>query len=113
MKRFSVYFLLVSTLVAAGCEVNSSKLAPGQKLMVTAEVMQGYQEYLHIKGGSDAFAVSLSGHNYAYNYCPGQRCLGGASAFAPRAIQMCESDGEKCVLFARDAGIIVPYEVVP
>jgi len=112
MKRLSVFLLLMPMAIMAGCVVNSSKLAPGQKLQVAAGVMQGYQEYLHVKGSTGAFAVSLSGRRYAYDYCPGQRCLGGSS-YGPQAIQMCESQGDTCVLFARDEGIIVPYEVVP
>ena len=106
--------VLLTALFLAACAANASKLAPGQKLGVVPGVMDGYQEFLHAKnGGSGAFAVALSGNRYAYFYCPAQRCVGGRSAAAPRAVQSCESDGETCVLFATDEGIIVPYEVVP
>jgi hypothetical protein len=80
-------------------------------LQVSAEVMEGYQEYSH-RATTGAFAVSLSGRRYAYYWCPATRCLGGASVFASRAITMCEKGGDTCVLFARDSGIMVPYEVV-
>lgn len=105
---------LAGILLLAGCAVNSSKLASGEKMHVVAGVMEGYQDYIQTKGaGSGAFAVTLAGDGYAYAYCPAERCFGGSSALAPRAIKDCESHGDKCVLFARDGGIIVPYEVVP
>lgn len=112
-----VLFLMACFAAAgflAGCAANSSKLAPGQKLAIEPGVMEGYQEFLRARsGGPGAFAVALSGDGYAYYYCPAQRCLGGRSAAAPRAIATCESHGATCVLFANDEGIIVPYEVVP
>jgi hypothetical protein len=103
---------LLPALLLAACAPNASKL--GQKIGVVPGVMEGYQEFLQARsGGSGAFAVSLSGNRYAYYYCPAQRCVGGRSAAAPRAIQACEKTGETCVLFATDEGIIAPYEVVP
>lgn len=105
---------LLAGCLLAGCAANASKLAPGQKLAIVPGVMEGYQEFLRARsGGAGAFAVSTAGDGYAYYYCPAQRCLGGRSAAAPRAIATCESRGATCVLFANDEGIIVPYEVVP
>lgn len=107
--------VLLPVLLLAACAPNASKLAPGQKIGVVPGVMEGYQEFIQAKssGSGGAFAVSMSGNRYAYFYCPAQRCVGGRSAAAPRAIQACEKTGESCVLFATDEGIIVPYEVVP
>ena len=102
---------LVALLLLVACAVNESKLAPGQKLQISARVMAGYQEYTHL-ATTGAFAVSLSGRHYAYYWCPAIRCLGGVSVFASRAINMCEKNGDTCVLFARTSGIVVPYEVV-
>jgi hypothetical protein len=103
---------LVAALLLAACAADDAKLAPGEKLKVTTAVMDGYQEYTH-QAVTGAFAVSLDGRSYAYYWCPGIRCLGGASVFASHAIRMCEKNGANCILFARDSGIIVPYEVVP
>jgi len=103
---------IVATFLLAACAASESTLAPGEKLHVTAAVIDGYQQYTHL-ATTGAFAVSLNGRNYAYYWCPGMRCLGGASVFASHAIRMCEKDGDTCILFARDSGIIVPYDVVP
>jgi hypothetical protein len=111
MPRFRAAAIVAALLLAA-CASSESKLAPGEKLHVSASVMDGYQQYTH-QATTGAFAVSLSGRRYAYYWCPSLRCLGGASVFASHAIRMCERDGDTCILFARDSGIIVPYEVVP
>jgi hypothetical protein len=99
-------------LLVSSCVSTQSNLPPGQRLQVAAGTMSYYREYLrHL--GSGAFAVSLSGRRSAYSYCPADRCLGGAGAFAGQAISMCEKEGDKCVLFASNTEILVPYDVVP
>jgi hypothetical protein len=105
---------LVAILAVMGCQTSQAGLAPGQRLQVATAVMAGYQDYLKSMGpGGGAFAVSLSGRNAAYYYCPAERCLGGPSVSAGRAIKMCERDGDPCILFDSSGSIDVPYDVVP
>jgi hypothetical protein len=104
---------LAALFALVGCETGESSLAPGQRLKVTSQVMAWRQDYLHSMGpGGGAFAVSLSGRSAAYYYCPADRCLGGKSVAAGRAIKMCERDGETCILFDSSGSIDVPYDVV-
>lgn len=117
MRRVSLLRLLLAVgaaLTLLGCEVNQSTLPAGQRLQITPAAMEYYQQYLRDMGnGGGAFAVSLSGQQAAYDYCPAQRCIGGSGGYAGKALTMCQKGGDKCVLFARDGRILVPYDVVP
>ena len=63
------------------------------------------------KGGRGAFVVSEDGYYANYSYCPlAQGCYYSIN-YSAEAIKSCQSKGYKCIVFAKDEEIIVPYEI--
>ena len=105
--------LVLWTALLGACQpqVGRTFVGPDEKLQITQDVWANYQEYLRIKGSAaGVFVVTESGTGSAYTYCPETRCRAGS--YTAKAIEMCESAGLKCVVFAQGDDILVPYEIV-
>ncbi len=101
------------SLLLAACQpqVGRANLGPDEKLLITKSVWANYEEYLRARGSAQGiFVVTESGTGSAYTYCPEVKCRPGS--FTKQAIELCESAGVKCVVFAQGDDIIVPYEIV-
>lgn len=106
-----VVVLCVALLSACQPQAGRTFLGPDEKLQITRDVWSSYQEYLRIKGSAaGVFVVTETGTGSAYTYCPETRCRAGS--YTAKAIEMCESAGLKCVVFAQGDDILVPYEIV-
>jgi hypothetical protein len=118
MKRLASACLIATIAgLLAGCPSQEGRitLAPGEKFRISREAYDTFQnEYLREVGSTNrgAFAVGEHGFGTAYSWCPGTNCVGGAS-YSYDAIRLCEESGIKCVIFARDDEIVVPYEIIP
>jgi hypothetical protein len=63
------------------------------------------------------FLVALDGdvgRGARYMYCPleFERCAAKDGGAINETNRMCKKDSLKCVLFARDSRILVPYEII-
>ena len=114
MKRIAFVATLAATMLAA-CQPQEGRvnLQPDEKLVISRGTWDYYQEYLKdvAKGGRGAFVVSEDGYYANYSYCPlAQGCYYSIN-YSAEAIKSCQSKGQKCVVFAKDNEIVVPYEV--
>ncbi|HVJ40516.1 MAG TPA: hypothetical protein VM639_03415 [Dongiaceae bacterium] len=116
MTRFRTMAVAVGILaMLAGCATDENyHPAPGEKMRISRNTMEGFKEYQGIIGSTrlGAFAVSSDGGAYAYWYCPELACTDG-NAFAVKALRDCRRYGEKCYIFARQNDIKVDYFVAP
>ncbi len=88
-------------------------LQSDEKIIVSKGTWDYYQEYLQtISGGKrGAFVVSEDGFFATYTYCrTAQGCYYSIN-YSAEAMKDCASEGYKCVVFAKDDEIIVPYDV--
>lgn len=101
-------------------------LAPGEKLPITQEAWDKYQEYL--KRGAElghkrrhgAFGIAMVGGVgvtglYSYRYCPRDydNCVDkGGPTYIDDILDTCERENVDCIIFARDDSILVPYEII-
>lgn len=111
-------FKLTAYLAAAllcGC-TNDMAYHPsaGQKVHITQETYNYFKEYQQTIGSTHpgAFAVSESGRNSAWYYCPEIACLSGPS-YGQQAVKDCNRFGEPCYVFAHNNDIEYKYEIVP
>lgn len=110
---FAAGLLVLACGLLGACQPQAGRatLAPDEKLQITSAVWANYEEYLRIKGSAaGAFAVTESGTGSAYTYCPETKCRAGS--YTGKVIEMCESAGVKCVIFAQGSSILVDYEIV-
>ena len=114
------------TVVLFGCVqqgTEGTKLAAGQKLLITKKVWADYQEYLQ-RGRSlgpdrqGAFGVALAGDVgvvglYSYYYCPRQydACRPGGPNAISDILGQCRRENVECLIFARNEDIQMPYEI--
>lgn len=100
-------------MLIAGCATDSTHQLPaGQKLQITQAVLDYYKTYRQEVGNyRGAFAVSDDSNIAAYSVCPGTRCV-PAPTNEEQALQLCESKGKTCILFARNRDIVVEYELL-
>ena len=116
----------VLALVLFGCGqqgTEGAKLAAGEKLHITQEVWDDYQEYVKQGRGlgpdrQGAFGVALVGDVgmaglSTYYYCPRQYdgCRPGKNAVSD-VLDACRRENVECLIFARNEDIQVPYEIV-
>jgi hypothetical protein len=128
MKRIlnGLAALLLAVMVA-GCApqgTEGAKLAPGEKLQITQEVWDAYQQYLKrgFELGPDrdgAFGVAIIGDVgvaglSTYTYCPREysSCRMRGDNALTSVLDACRREGVECVIFARNDAINVPYEIV-
>src|SRR5437899_11465067 len=113
MQLFSRMVAAIAILVTAGCAADQAHQLPtGQKLYVSQAGLDYYKEYLETLGNNrGAFAISTDGDSAAYSLCPATRCVHGPTA-TEKALQLCESKGATCVIFATNRDIKVDYELV-
>ena len=111
--------LMSAAVVLFGCASTPSDLQypAGKTLKISKEVWSHYQEYLGTlrPQHSGVFVVLLVGDvgvSSSYSYCPldADRCRIGEAVNLAK--QPCIEESLKCVLFARDQSIVVPYEVI-
>jgi hypothetical protein len=111
--------LMAAAVVVSACAGTPSDLQypAGKSLKITKEIWSHYQEYLGTlrPQHSGVFVVLLVddvGISSSYSYCPpdADRCVIGDAVNLAK--QPCIENNVKCVLFARDQAILVPYEIV-
>ncbi len=120
---------LALALVVCACApvtaTEGAALAPGEKLLITQEVWDNYQEYLQkgrslaVKKRSGAFGVAVVaglgvGSLYSYRHCPRDydNCIVRGPNEIDDVLGTCRSEGLDCLIFARDESIQVPYEII-
>ena len=88
-------------------------MAPDETLRITHTVWSQYLDYLSKLWIDDgAFVVAESGLGAAYVFCPGPLPCHRSINYVRRAIDLCEKEGVKCVLFAEGNKIVVNYEII-
>jgi len=102
-------------LPLAGCQPQEGRvhLQADEKFVISRGTWDYYQTYLQdiTGGGRGAFAVAEDGYYATYHYCPmAQGCYTYIN-YSNEAIKSCQSKGYKCIVFAKDDEIIVPYEI--
>lgn len=105
----------IAALLIAACQPQSGRvnLAGDEKVQITKSVWDNYQEYLQTVGNArGAFVVTENGVGSAYSYCPVTSGCYRNINYSKEAIRLCENDGVKCLVFARDSRIVVEYEIV-
>ena len=120
MLRSKLQFVAVfAAVVLSACVGAPSDLQypAGKTLKITKDVWGTYQEYLATLSPrhTGVFVVALVddiGVAGSYSYCPPEYdgCRGGDAISLAK--QPCIEENLKCVLFARDQSIVVPYEVI-
>jgi hypothetical protein len=115
------------TVALFGCAQQGTEgatLAPGEKLQITQDVWNEYQDYVKEgrKLGPDrkgAFGVVLVGDVgvvglYAYRYCPRtfDGCFPGGGNGVSKVLDACRREQVECLIFARNDEIQVPYEII-
>lgn len=113
--KYRRFIVALAALSLSACATEDLyKPAPGQKMHITRQTLNGFKEYQTRIGSTHqgAFAVSSEGGAYSYWYCDHPRCY-DSGAFALKAVKDCARYGEKCYLFARENDIKVDYDVVP
>jgi hypothetical protein len=118
---------LLLAAFGAGCApqgTEGAKLAPGEKLQITQEVWDSYQQYLKrgMELGPDrngAFGVAIIGDVglaglSTYTYCPPEysSCRMRGDNALTSVLDACRREGIECIIFARNDEIRVPYEIV-
>jgi nitrite reductase/ring-hydroxylating ferredoxin subunit len=114
VKLIAIAAGMLAVLMAA-CQPQEGRvqLQPDEKFVIARGTWDYYQEYLQdiAGGGRGAFAVSEDGYYAIYQYCPmAQGCLYQIN-YSNEAIKSCQSKGYKCIVFAKDDEIVVPYEI--
>lgn len=114
MLKESIWMALPILLLAA-CQPQSGRvnLQPDEKFIIARDTWDYYQEYLQTIGGSNrgAFVVSDDGYYATYTYCETtQGCYYNIN-YSGQALKNCQSDGHKCIVFAKDDEIVVDYAI--
>jgi hypothetical protein len=114
--------VLVQACAPGGTD--GAKLAPGEKLQITQEVWDDYQQYVRrgTELGPDrngAFGVAIIGDVgvaglSTYTYCPRDYdgCRPGGTNALTDVLDYCRRENVECIIFARNDSILVPYEIV-
>lgn len=103
----------VCVLAAAGFIAAQEARAEEETLRITQEVWDTYGKYKDFIGeGSGFFAVSEDGGSAAGAGCQEKGCAAGLASQRD-ALKECESNsqGGRCIVFAHDEDILVPYEI--
>lgn len=111
--RFRVFTVAGVALLMTACQPQPGRIqmASDEKLQIIRSVWEAFEAYKRELGrGGGAFVVTESGLGSGYSLCPGDYCRPGS--YTHNAIQLCEQEGVKCVVFARSATIVVDYEIV-
>jgi hypothetical protein len=105
-------FALAALPLLAGCLPQAARieLAPNEKLLISRAVWDNFLLYQQMMRADGAFVVNETGDGSGYVMCPYWSCQN--SNYARRAIDLCEQNGVKCVVFARGLEILVDYEIV-
>lgn len=104
-----------AALLIAACQPQEGRvnLQADEKIQIAESVWDHYQEYLQTVGAArGAFAVSEDGRASAFSYCPVTAGCWSNINYSKEAIKLCQDDGIKCVIFARNSSIVVDYEVI-
>ncbi len=107
--QMAVFFLFAGL---AACQPQEGRvhLASDEKLRITQDVWDSFNEYKRKLGrGGGVFVVTETGTGSAYSFCPGDHCRPGS--YTKDAIGLCEQAGVKCIVFAQGVSIKVDYEI--
>nr|WP_298689025.1 hypothetical protein [uncultured Dongia sp.] len=107
----------LSLIIMAGCQPQTGRVSlnADEKFIISRGTWDYYQKYLQvISGGSrGAFAVSEDGYYAAYTYCRAAQACFSYINYSAEAVKDCASDGQKCIVFAKDDEIVVDYSIAP
>jgi hypothetical protein len=113
-RRFGLAALLCAGLLAA-CQPQEGRitLKPDEKFIISRETWDYYQTYLQLIGSTSrgAFAVAEDGYYATFHYCPTTHGCYYTINYSMEAIKSCQSKGYKCIVFAKDDDIVVPYAI--
>lgn len=103
------------SLLLVACQPQEGRvhLQADEKFVISRGTWDYYQKYLQdiAGGGRGAFAVSEDGYYATYHYCPmAQGCYYHIN-YSNEAVKSCQSKGYKCIVFAKDDEVVVPYEI--
>lgn len=92
----------------------SVELGPDEMLLISQTTWSDYLAYVElleiVKPG--AYVVSQTGLAGGYSVCADVRQCSSTEYYVRNALRLCEAEGEKCVVFARDNAIVVSFEIV-
>lgn len=117
IARWGLAAALAGSFILAACEPLPQpariELGPDETLRISRDVWVKYLEYLEkLWADSGAFVVGENGLGAGYVGCAMfSRCLQNKH-YARRAINLCEKEAVKCIVFAEGATILVDYEIV-
>ncbi|MDY0871751.1 hypothetical protein [Dongia rigui] len=114
MTKIALIVAMLATAVA-GCQPQEGRvqLKPDEKFVIARGTWDYYQKYLQdiAGGGRGAFAVSEDGYYATYHYCVmAQGCYYNIN-YSNEAIKSCQSKGYKCIVFAKDDDVVIPFEI--
>jgi hypothetical protein len=107
--------LVAAAFLLPGCTPQEGRvnLQADEKIIISSGAWDYFQTYLQkINGGKrGAFVVSEDGYGAYASYCPAiQGCYYNIN-YSSEALNSCISDGYRCVVFAKNDEIVIPYEV--
>lgn len=90
------------------------ELGPDETLLISQTTWSDYLAYVElleiVKPG--AYVVSQTGLAGGYSVCADVRHCFSTEYYVRRALRLCEAEGDKCVVFARDSAIVVSFDIV-
>lgn len=113
-RLVSIAAVLPLALLAA-CQPQEGRinLQPDEKFVISRGTWEYFETYLQTIGATNrgAFAVSEDGYYATYYYCAtAQGCFTNIN-YSNEAIKSCQSKGYKCIVFAKNDEVIVPYSI--
>lgn len=110
LRKAAIAVVALASLMACLPQAARIELAPNEKLLISRAVWDDFLTYQEKMRADGAFVVSEDGNGSGYVICPYWSCQN--SNYARRAIDLCERNGVRCVVFAEGRDIIVDYEIV-
>lgn len=108
---------LLGGMFLTGCELPPQaarvELAQDETLRISRAVWNDFLDYKSkVLFDEGAFVVTETGLGAGYTFCPLPLRCHRSTNYVRRAINLCEKEGVKCVLFAEGSQIVVNYEII-
>jgi hypothetical protein len=90
------------------------ELEPDETLLISQITWSDFLAYVKllesVKPG--AYVISQTGLGGGYAVCAEVHQCYNTEYYVRHALRLCEAEGEKCVVFAKDSAIVVSFEIV-
>jgi len=114
MKIVTIAAVILAAVGLTACvDPNAYHPPEGQKVYISQRTFTAFKEYEQEIGSTHpgAFAVSKSGRNSFYFYCPESACV--SASYGQVAVRRCNAWGDPCYVFATNTDVHYEYEVLP